>query len=68
MMEVKVKLENVKLEESPPQLFTAPPRIYASSEENGETLKDGVAFDPALIQILGDMDLLVASFETARGS
>ncbi|CAF2055780.1 unnamed protein product [Brassica napus] len=58
-MEVKVKLENVKLEESPPQLFTAPPRIYASSEENGETLKDGVAFDPALIQILGDMDLLL---------
>ncbi|KAH0872743.1 hypothetical protein HID58_070105 [Brassica napus] len=41
VMEVKVKLENVKLEESPPQLFTAPPRIYASSEENGETLKDG---------------------------
>ncbi|KAL0661457.1 hypothetical protein Bca4012_098294 [Brassica carinata] len=55
--EVKVKLENVKLEESPPQLFTAPPRIYASSEENRETLKDGVAFDPALIQIPGDMDL-----------
>ncbi|CAN6928106.1 unnamed protein product [Brassica oleracea] len=51
-----VKLENVKLEESPPQLFTAPPRIYASSEENGETLKDGVAFDPALIQILGLVD------------
>ncbi|KAF8052380.1 hypothetical protein N665_1564s0002 [Sinapis alba] len=56
VMEVKVKLENIKLEESP-QHFTCPPRIYASSsEENEETSKDGVAFDPALIQILGDMD------------
>ncbi|KAL0722655.1 hypothetical protein Bca4012_037254 [Brassica carinata] len=55
VVEVKVKLENVKLEESP-QPFTEPPRIYASSEENEETLRHGVAFDPALIQILGDMD------------
>ncbi|KAG2304697.1 hypothetical protein Bca4012_063748 [Brassica carinata] len=39
-----------------PQHFTCPPRIYASSEDNEETLKDGVAFDSALIQILGDMD------------
>lgn len=55
VVEVKVKLENVKLEEIP-QHFTEPPRIYASSEENEENLRTEVAFDPALIQILGDMD------------
>ncbi|CAN6933019.1 unnamed protein product [Brassica oleracea] len=54
-VEVKVKLENVKVEESS-QHFTEPPRIYASSEENEEPLRDGVSFDPALIQILGEMD------------
>ncbi|CAH8355246.1 unnamed protein product [Eruca vesicaria subsp. sativa] len=54
VVEVKVKLENVKLES--PQHFTEPPRIYASSEENEEPLRAEVAFDPALIQILGDMD------------
>lgn len=52
VVEVKVKLENVKLEEIP-QHFTEPPRIYASSEENEENLRTEVAFDPALIQILG---------------
>ncbi|KAF8082305.1 hypothetical protein N665_0835s0010 [Sinapis alba] len=55
VVEVKVKLENVKVEETP-QHFTEPPRIYASSEENEETLKDGVAFDPTVIQIIGDMN------------
>ncbi|CDY55840.1 BnaCnng29290D [Brassica napus] len=55
VVEVKVKLENVKVEESS-QHFTEPPRIYASSEENEEPLRDGVSFDPALIQILGEMD------------
>ncbi|CAH2036552.1 unnamed protein product [Thlaspi arvense] len=55
VMDMKVKLEKIKLEESTQQ-FIDQPRFYATSEENEDSLKDGVAFDPALIEILGDMD------------
>ncbi|XP_024005957.1 uncharacterized protein LOC18011073 isoform X2 [Eutrema salsugineum] len=48
-MDVKVKLES-------PQHYTNPPRLYVTSEENEDSFQNGVSFDPALIQILGDMD------------
>ncbi|KAL1195776.1 hypothetical protein V5N11_002554 [Cardamine amara subsp. amara] len=48
-MDRKVKLESA-------EHFTNPPLLYATSEENEASVQDGAAFDPALIQILGDMD------------
>ncbi|KAJ0258055.1 hypothetical protein HA466_0069160 [Hirschfeldia incana] len=53
---------NVNPEESS-QHSTEPPPIYASSEENEEALGAEVAFDPALVQILGDMDPWLLPFK-----
>ncbi|EOA39936.1 hypothetical protein CARUB_v10008627mg [Capsella rubella] len=48
-MDTKVKLK------STPHVTTSP-QLYATSEENEGSLRDGVEFDPTVISILGDMD------------
>ncbi|KFK32448.1 hypothetical protein AALP_AA6G243300 [Arabis alpina] len=47
-----------KVKMGSPQHFTNPPPLYATSEENEESLQDGVArtFDPTLVDILGYVD------------
>ncbi|XP_010432540.1 PREDICTED: uncharacterized protein LOC104716794 isoform X2 [Camelina sativa] len=44
----------VKLKTTPP--VTTSPQLYANSEENQGSLRDGAEFDPTVINILGDMD------------
>ncbi|ESQ47381.1 hypothetical protein EUTSA_v10028227mg [Eutrema salsugineum] len=49
-----ISISDVKVKS--PQHFTNPPPLYETSEENEDSLLDGVEFDPALIRILEDMD------------
>ncbi|XP_010462196.1 PREDICTED: uncharacterized protein LOC104758664 isoform X1 [Camelina sativa] len=48
-MDTKVKLK------STPHVTTSP-QLYAASEENEGSLRDGAEFDPTVINILGNMD------------